>query len=341
MSEIRLECIEKSFDGKKIVDNLTVELGQGQMLSLLGPSGCGKTTTLRMIAGLLEPDGGDILFDGESIRSIPPERREAVIVFQDHRLFPHMTVKGNVEFGLKMRGVSRKKRSSVAEEMLGLVHLGEHGDKYPEELSGGQRQRVAIARALAIKPRVLLLDEPFSNLDLRLREEMRCFISKLQKELGITTIMVTHDKSDALITSDIIAVMMEGSLKQIGSPEELYERPNTIEVASFFGDINTISVGKNHKGILETEFGEFNVELAGLEAVAFRPEDVELSSDKYNFVARVIEKKYAGDRVNYTLLISGRKLSFVDFKKTSLELNREYPFKVDGQKLLKFKCGEV
>lgn len=341
MANISLQNIEKSFEGKRVIDGLTVNVKEGQMISLLGPSGCGKTTTLKIIAGLLAPDGGDILFDGKSIKSIPAQKREAVIVFQDHRLFPHMTVKKNIEFGLKMRGVSKEDRQAVSLEMLKLVRLEEHGDKYPEELSGGQKQRVAIARALAVKPRVLLLDEPFSNLDLRLREEMREFISRLQKELGITTVMVTHDKSDALITSDVIAVMMGGQLKQVGSPEELYERPNSVEVANFFGDINILDIVSYEKNSVQTELGSFDLKVEGdIDTIAFRPEDLMISNDGYNFMGKVIDKKYAGERINYKLKVCEREIKYVDLQKNNLQLEGEYPFRVQSEKLLTYRRGE-
>ncbi|MCC5910491.1 MAG: ABC transporter ATP-binding protein, partial [Clostridiaceae bacterium] len=202
MSEIVLKGISKTFQDKKILDQIDITIGEGEMISLLGPSGCGKTTTLKIIAGLIDPDEGELLLNNKSVLKIPVEKRGAVIVFQDYLLFPHLTVEGNIEFGLKMAKINKNVRKEKTKEMLALMELEGQGHKYPNELSGGQRQRVALARALAIEPKVLLLDEPFSNLDLRLRETMREFVCRIQKKLNITTVLVTHDKEEALMTSD-------------------------------------------------------------------------------------------------------------------------------------------
>ena len=205
MSSVKLVNITKSFDEKIVLENINIDIKDGELVSLLGVSGCGKSTTLQLIAGLINPDSGDIIFNDKSVLNIPTGKREAVIVFQDYLLFPHMSVYENIEFGLKMKNINKKTRKDKVNELIKLVKLNGYENKYPSELSGGQKQRVAIARTLAINPKVLLLDEPFSNLDINLRNEMREFVLNLQKKLYITTILVTHDKEEALIMSDKIA----------------------------------------------------------------------------------------------------------------------------------------
>jgi spermidine/putrescine ABC transporter ATP-binding subunit len=213
-------------------------VAQGEFVTLLGPSGCGKTTTLNLIAGFLTPDGGEIHLAGRSVGSRPPFDRDLGIVFQDYALFPHMTVAENVGFGLKMRSVETRELERRVTEALAMVKLPGLEARRPLQMSGGQRQRVALARALVIRPAMLLLDEPLSNLDLKLREEMRIEISSLQRRLGIATVFVTHDQGEALTMSDRIAVMRNGRIEQIGAPSDVYERPATRFVAGFIGAIN-------------------------------------------------------------------------------------------------------
>jgi len=212
MSSVKLVNITKSFDEKIVLQDINIDIKDGELVSLLGVSGCGKSTTLQLIAGLINPDSGDIIFNDKSVLNTPTGKRDAVIVFQDYLLFPHMSVYENIEFGLKMKNINKKIRKDKVKELIKLVKLNGYENKYPSELSGGQKQRVAIARTLAINPKVLLLDEPFSNLDINLRNEMREFVLNLQKKLNITTILVTHDKEEALIMSDKIAVMVKSSL---------------------------------------------------------------------------------------------------------------------------------
>ena len=237
---LQLKGLTKRFGAVAAVDGIDLAVAQGEFVTLLGPSGCGKTTTLNLIAGFLTPDGGEIRLAGESVGSRPPFRRGVGLVFQDYALFPHMTVAENVGFGLKMRKVSKADIKSRVAEALTMVHLGGLGDRKPLQLSGGQRQRVALARALVIRPAMLLLDEPLSNLDLKLREEMRIEISGLQRKLGIATVFVTHDQGEALTMSDRIAVMRSGRIDQIGSAADIYERPTTRFVAGFIGAINML-----------------------------------------------------------------------------------------------------
>ena len=222
------------------VDGVTLDVAPGEMLVLLGPSGCGKTTTLRMVGGFVTATGGDILLDGHSIVRLPPHRREMGIVFQSYALFPHLTVAQNVAFGLEMRGMKRPDRAARVDEMLRLVKLDHLAGRLPRELSGGQQQRVAIARALAIRPRMLLLDEPLSNLDAALRQDVAREMRLLQRASNLTTIMVTHDQDEAMAMADRLVVMRDGRVQQIGNQEDLYERPQTPFVARFIGHSNLV-----------------------------------------------------------------------------------------------------
>lgn len=207
----------------------------GRRLALLGASGCGKTTTLRIIAGLAQPDHGDVLFDNVSVLDRPPEQRGAVMVFQDHALFPFRTVADNVGYGLKLRRVARAERATRVNQALSLVHLDGFGDRWPDDLSGGQRQRVALARAIIVEPRLLLLDEPLSSLDRELRAELRDTICSLQRATGITTVLVTHDQDEAHEMADLVAVMIDGRVRQVGPPDEVFESPADDAVARFLG----------------------------------------------------------------------------------------------------------
>ena len=245
-----LDGLTKSYgDAAPVVPPLSLEVRPGELLGLLGPSGCGKTTTLRMIGGLLPASGGRVLVDGEDMTGLPAYRRDMGIVFQNYALFPHMTVAENVAFGLEMRGLAKSKITWRVDRVLELVRLTGLAKRRPRALSGGQQQRVALARALVIEPRILLLDEPLSNLDAKLREEMRGEIRDIQRRLGITTVFVTHDQTEALAMSDRIAVMRLGRLEQLGTPLEIYERPSSAFVASFVGRTNRIDALRDADGI--------------------------------------------------------------------------------------------
>jgi len=223
---------------RRSTDSLAVE--KGEFISLLGPSGCGKTTTLQMIAGFVEPSGGAIRLEGRDLRAVKPAKRGLGIVFQSYALFPHMTVADNVSFGLEMQGTAKAERAARIAETLDLVGLGAFAARYPRQLSGGQQQRVALARALVIRPAILLLDEPLSNLDAKLREEMQIELRQIQRTVGTTTILVTHDQAEAMALSDRIVVMNQGRAEQIGPPHEAYERPATAFVANFLGKTNLV-----------------------------------------------------------------------------------------------------
>ena len=245
MAIVSIRGLTKTFTDTAAVDELHLEIGDGEFVSLLGPSGCGKTTTLRLLAGFLQPDGGEIRVDGKVISSpsllVPPERRNMSMIFQSYAVWPHMTVAQNVAYGLKFKKLSKQEIEAKVTKLLGVVHLAELKDRYSAELSGGQQQRVALARALVVEPQILLMDEPLSNLDANLREEMRFEIRRLHEEFKITTVYVTHDQAEAMATSDRIAVLDRGRLVQVGTPAEIFDRPTTRFVAEFVGKANILS----------------------------------------------------------------------------------------------------
>ena len=241
MAFLELEALTKSFGAHNAVDGLTLGVEKGEFVALLGPSGCGKTTTLQMIAGFVEPTSGAIRLAGKDLLAIKPAKRGLGIVFQSYALFPHMTVAENVGFGLEMQGVAAAERKTRVGETLELVGLGAFASRFPRQMSGGQQQRVALARALVIRPQVLLLDEPLSNLDAKLREGMQIELRQIQRTVGTTTILVTHDQAEAMALSDRIVVMNQGRAEQIGPPHEAYERPATPFVANFLGKTNLVN----------------------------------------------------------------------------------------------------
>jgi putative spermidine/putrescine transport system ATP-binding protein len=240
MAYLELQDLRRAFGPVVALDGIEVALEQGEFLSLLGPSGCGKTTALRLVAGFDRPDSGAIVVDGKDLTRTHPNKRDMGMVFQAYSLFPNMTAAQNVEFGLRIRGRDRSERRTRVGELLELVGLGDAGDRYPHQLSGGMQQRVALARALAIEPRVLLLDEPLSALDAKVRVQLREEIRRIQLELGITTLYVTHDQEEALSISDHVAVMWQGRIEQMGTPAEMYGAPATPFVAEFIGTMNRL-----------------------------------------------------------------------------------------------------
>ena len=314
-SFLRLDHITKSYGNSfNAVSDLSLELEKGKMLALLGPSGCGKTTALRMIAGLLPPTSGTIHVAGTNITNLPPHKRDMGLVFQNYALFPHMSVAKNVAFGLKMRGVSKSSIPDRVIQALELVRMAKYADRKPRELSGGQQQRVSLARALVIEPRLLLLDEPLSNLDAKLRDEMRVEIREIQQRLGITAVLVTHDQVEALTMCDRVAVMNSGQIMQIGSPTEIYENPSSLFVSDFVGRSNAIDceyAGPDLVRIKETTFRvHTNGETSGPLTATIRPHrikltpkrDTELVSSAVNrILGRVERVSYIGDIVEYTI----------------------------------------
>ncbi|MBS0536051.1 MAG: ABC transporter ATP-binding protein [Proteobacteria bacterium] len=267
MSFLVLRELKKTYGDFVAVEALSLDVQRGEFISLLGPSGCGKTTTLQMVAGFVEPTGGAILLDGHDLVAMKPSRRGLGVVFQSYALFPHMTAAENVAFGLEMQKVGRAERDERVRNALELVGLGGFAERYPRRMSGGQQQRVALARALVIRPHVLLLDEPLSNLDAKLREEMQIELRQIQRTVGTTTILVTHDQSEAMALSDRIVVMNGGRVEQIAAPQEAYERPATPFVAGFLGKTNELS------GTARVEGGETRVVIADGRWASRRPID--------------------------------------------------------------------
>jgi putative spermidine/putrescine transport system ATP-binding protein len=284
MSYLELQNLHRDFGTVKALDGIEVSLGEGEFLSLLGPSGCGKTTALRLVAGFDRPDAGSIVVNGRNVTNVPPNKRDMGMVFQAYSLFPNMTAAQNVEFGLRIR--RRPERAKRVGELLELVGLGHAGDRYPHQLSGGMQQRVALARALAIVPNVLLLDEPLSALDAKVRVQLREEIRRIQLELGTTTLYVTHDQEEALSVSDHVAVMYRGRIEQMGSPAEMYSAPATPFVAEFIGTMNRLEstvVDGTHGTV---EHGGTTLRIAAAQGrargervlVLVRPETVDVSS---------------------------------------------------------------
>ncbi|MBG3877998.1 polyamine ABC transporter ATP-binding protein, partial [Desulfovibrio oxamicus] len=237
---IELRGVTKTFEDTVALDSIDLTIRNGEFLTLLGPSGCGKTTILRLLSGFEQPTSGEVRINGQVVNRVPPEQRQVNTVFQNYALFPHMTVRDNVAFGLKMQGVAADETARRVLDALRMVHLENFADRKPRQLSGGQQQRVAIARAVINNPLVLLLDEPFSALDFKLRKQMQLEIKHLQRQLGITFVFVTHDQEEAFAMSDRVVVMNEGRIEQIGAPKEIYEEPANMYVARFVGDINAL-----------------------------------------------------------------------------------------------------
>jgi spermidine/putrescine transport system ATP-binding protein len=283
---LRLSRIEKHYGGTAAVAGIDLDVAEGEFVTLLGPSGCGKTTTLGLIAGFFPPTSGEIYLKGKPVADLPSFRRDIGVVFQDYALFPHMTAAENVAFGLRMRKVGSSETDRRVKEALDLVKLGGLGERRPLQMSGGQRQRVALARALVINPAVLLLDEPLSNLDLKLREEMRVEIVSIQRRLGITTVFVTHDQGEALVMSDRIAVMNHGRIEQLGDPASIYEAPATRFVAEFIGRMNLFTGHVTPERRVHIGDRAFAVDIpAGIASgavvhVAIRPERARLTAER-------------------------------------------------------------
>lgn len=280
-AELRLSGLVKRYAGTAAVADVELNVASGEFLTLLGPSGSGKTTTLSMIAGFTVPTAGSVVCDGVEITTVPPHKRGLGMVFQNYSLFPHLTVRENVEFPLRQRGVSKPERARRALEALDLVELGARANAKPTQLSGGQQQRVALARALVFQPRLLLMDEPFGALDRALRERLQLELRRLHKELGITVVFVTHDQEEALTLSDRIAVFNEGRIEQVGTPEALYERPETHFVSRFIGESNALT-GQVRGGAFLSSHGVRvpAVDVADGPAVAIvRPERLRLGAD--------------------------------------------------------------
>lgn len=320
MAEISLELknIKKSFTaGEAVLHDLSLVIHKGEFLTFLGSSGCGKTTTLRIIAGLEQPDGGSVWLDGREVTEEQPNKRDVNTVFQNYALFPHMSVAENIGYGLKLKKTPKNEIKKRVEQMLELVQLSGYEKRKPSELSGGQRQRVAIARALVNNPKVLLLDEPLGALDLQLRRTMQMELKHLQKKLGITFVYITHDQEEAINMSDRIAVMRDGKIEQIGTPDEIYHHPKTSYVATFVGNANILhAVVKEiyeNGALLQIGADTILAEVSEKErltvgenvTLAVRSEKIELSEDaKDGLEAVVVEKNFAGGQLRVSLRLS-------------------------------------
>ncbi|MFG3290880.1 ABC transporter ATP-binding protein [Streptomyces sp. NPDC048179] len=303
---VEFRGLRREFGATVALDGLDLTVRPGEFLALLGPSGCGKTTALRMLAGFEHPDSGAVLVDGEDVTRVPAHRRDAGMVFQSYSLFPHLNAVDNVAFGLRMRKVGAAERRSRAAELLELVGLGDKGERFPHQLSGGQQQRIALARALALRPRVLLLDEPLSALDAKVRLSLREEIRRLQQELGITTLFVTHDQEEALSIADRVAVMRAGRLEQCAEPAELYGRPATAFVAEFVGTMSRIP-GTVQDGSVEVLGQRLPVDgeapAASEVDVLVRPEAVQVRGDGAG-TATVVATAFLGAVVRVTVRLA-------------------------------------
>jgi len=314
MTHVELKHLTRRFGEVVAVNDLNLEIESGELIAFLGPSGCGKTTTLRMITGLLLPTEGDVLFDGQSILTVPTEKRGAVMVFQKHLLFPTMNVGQNIGFGLRMQQVAKKDIQKRVSEILELVQLPGFENRRPHELSGGQQQRIALARALVVRPRVLLLDEPLANLDANLRLDMRELIRSIQREMGITSVFVTHDQEEAVMLADRIALMFEGVLQQFDTPQAFYEQPASAGVAKFFRNGNFLS-GSRDNNTIKTPLGQIEVDnervkdIAGDVLVTVRPEDIRLDVETAEncIKAEVLAQVYMGTYTQVQLDVNGEK----------------------------------
>ena len=314
MSDLKISNLCKSFPGmdRPAVNNVSLDIKSGGLIAFLGPSGCGKTTILKMITGLFQPDSGDITLDNVSLLPIATEKRGVVMVFQNYLLFPYMNVSENVGFALKMKGIEKGEIDKKVKEMLELVKLPDIGDRKPKQLSGGQQQRVALARALISKPKLLLLDEPLSNLDAHLRDEMRELIVTIQQKLNVSTVFVTHDQEEAVLLADNIALIFDGELQSFASPKEYYESPINQRAAKFFGGVNFLksSIKDNQ---VETEIGPINYnqkninDLNSNHLLTIRPENIEISKNnifKENYFSGIVTSIiFSGTSTRYKVRI--------------------------------------
>jgi putative spermidine/putrescine transport system ATP-binding protein len=319
MSDIQLKNLVKSYGSTVAVAGIDLHIKQGEFFSLLGPSGCGKSTTLRMIAGFIRPSAGQILIGSDDVTRLPPEKRDIGIVFQNYAIFPHMNVAENIGFGLKLRKKSPAEIDKAVAFALGQVGLVGYENRYQRQLSGGEQQRVALARVLVTEPRILLLDEPLSALDKALREEMKYWIKDLQKKLGITTVYVTHDQDEALTMSDRIGVMQKARVEQVGTPQEIYERPKTLFVTTFIGQSNVIDVtvtGRDGER-MSVGFADFtaltrapstDIATGTNVKLVVRPENVIVGDAGTGLPATVISETYQGALVRYRLSIGTKEI---------------------------------
>ncbi|GAC1325439.1 MAG: ABC transporter ATP-binding protein [Collimonas sp.] len=341
-----VQCSKTFANGAQALQPLDLEIQPGETVVLLGPSGCGKTTTLRLIAGLEFPDaGGRVLFGGEDVTALPIERRGVGMVFQNYALFPNMTVGENIAYGLKIRKIPAAERLAKIETLLEMVHLQGLGHRRIDQLSGGQKQRVALARALAVEPRVLLLDEPLTALDAKLRETLRADLNQLLRKLGITAIYVTHDQSEAMALGDRVVVMERGKIAQIGSPQDIYYRPASHFVADFIGTMNRVT-GTAQDGRLRFAGGILpfsGLSSEGTATLMFRPEDVEVVTDGMDAAdmhGAVLSTFFLGDRTRLVIDIGTEQPVIVDTgRRVSWQAGERIALRVPQHALLHFGHG--
>jgi len=318
---VRFEHVSKRFGALTAVDDVTLDIAQGEFFALLGPSGCGKTTLLRILAGFEIPNAGRLLLEGADIAATPPYRRPINMMFQNYALFPHLNVEKNVGFGLRQEKIARSEIAARVDEMLAMLRLSGYGKRRIDQLSGGQKQRVALARALIKRPRVLLLDEPLAALDKKLRAETQFELKEVQRKLGVTFIIVTHDQDEAMTLADRIAVMNAGKLAQVASPAEIYEQPRSRWVADFIGDVSLIEGRFSAPGLMQTTVGELRARQEGAGVgetvwLALRPEKIALARERptgdINALAgNVAEIGYRGDRSIYKVRLADRSFMLV------------------------------
>ena len=337
MPGVTIKGLTKRYGDVAAVEGLSLEVQPSELVSLLGPSGCGKTTTLRLVAGFLRPEAGEIWVGERCLSSptgvVPPERRRMAMIFQSYALWPHMTVAQNVAYGLRLKaGVSKTEREARVKDMLRVVQLGGYESRYPGELSGGQQQRVAVARALVVEPEILLLDEPLSNLDANLREEMRFEIRRLHATFAITTLYVTHDQGEAMVISDRVAVLHRGRVVQVGTAEDLFQRPRTRFVAEFIGKTNLVDGVAVEPGVVARGGLRLRVAVTGLKpgapvAVSIRPHEIILvTGDRatppgHNVLTGVVQRtSYLGDAVDYQVRVNESDVTLRVTAPTSIRL---------------------
>ncbi|MBP2015754.1 ABC transporter ATP-binding protein [Anaerococcus degeneri] len=313
MSKIIIKDAVKKYGEKTVIKSVNLEIQDGEFFTLLGPSGCGKTTLLRMIAGFNSIEGGEFYFNDTLINNMDPSKRNIGMVFQNYAVFPNMTVRGNIEFGLKERKVSKAEMDERVEKILDIMKIREYADRKPQNLSGGQQQRVALARAIVIEPDVLLMDEPLSNLDAKLRVDLREEIRRIQKEIGITTVYVTHDQEEAMAVSDRIAVMKDGVIEQCDKPRKIYHKPNNLFVASFIGTNNVLSGNYNaeNKEIIIDSGEKFSYDLGNQPSqrvkLSIRPEDFRLDTNG-DVEAKINDEVFLGSTMHYNVELKDKTL---------------------------------
>lgn len=350
MAEVKIESVTKLFGDVKAVNNFNATVRDGEFVSILGPSGCGKTTMLRMIAGFEKASFGEIFIGDQLVSSskvnkfVPPEKRNIGMVFQSYAVWPHMSVFDNVAYPLKIRRVNSKEIEERTMKALQLVHLEQYAMRFPNQLSGGQQQRVALARALVAEPRLLLLDEPLSNLDAKLRESMRFEILELQKKLGITVIYVTHDQAEAMAMSDRIIVMNAGLIQQADKPTIIYENPANQVVADFIGLVNFIDAEVASEQVKLPEIGmelPYTADFQGEGVVAVRPENIRLSKTGAGVKGTILNRFYLGDSTDIRLQVNDKLLRVIDKGNTYAEYGEGDAVVVDFDRLIVFPKNKV